>query len=164
MCARNLVSVPRQVENLWNMLKYSTAFPVLLLSAAKRHRPDDHHWILPAWQLAVIVNTLYSFWWDIVMDWGLPQYSRWPFTSWRLRSTRYYPAGVYLFIAVLNLMLRASWSLKLLDVQILGTHLHLPLLGGEVTVFVLSVLEVLRRTQWTMLRLEWEWIKTAPQL
>ena len=71
---------------------------------------------------------------------------------------------MYIVIAVVNLLLRISWSLKLLDVQILGTHFHLPSLGGEVTVFVLSVLEVLRRTLWTAIRIEWEWIKTTPQL
>ena len=52
------------------MAKYSTALPVIFLASMKRQLPDQD-WVLPAWYIAVLVNSSYSFWWDIIMDWGL---------------------------------------------------------------------------------------------
>lgn len=77
---------------LANALKYFSAFPVILLSAlqksvvsdiasqkgisvqelAERHdRWFGEHRLFRLWLLAVCVNSMYSFWWDVEMDWGL---------------------------------------------------------------------------------------------
>lgn len=62
---------------LWNAAKYASAFPVIWLSAwyeADKH-PDNHHgeWVTryTLWLLAVCVNSIFSFWWDVTNDWGL---------------------------------------------------------------------------------------------
>lgn len=62
---------------LWNAAKYASAFPVIWLSAwyeADKH-PGSHHgeWVTryTLWLLAVCVNSLFSFWWDVTNDWGL---------------------------------------------------------------------------------------------
>jgi len=163
-CFRRYYEAPKG-EHLANALKYSTAYPVLVCSYLKRHPPESPElaaWVLPVWLMAVLINSLYSFWWDVVMDWGLFAGS-WPFAPWTIRSKRFFqPAWLYGAVMLVNLAFRVSWSLKLLDVQILGTRLFLPATGGEMTVFVLSVLEVYRRAQWTALRIEWECIKVAP--
>ncbi|RDB24891.1 Protein ERD1 1 [Hypsizygus marmoreus] len=68
---------------LYNALKYATAFPVIYLSAAQRitiadaavAEAADKAWygeqaLFRLWLLAAMVNSLYSFWWDVTNDWG----------------------------------------------------------------------------------------------
>ncbi|GAA5853360.1 hypothetical protein JCM8547_002427 [Rhodosporidiobolus lusitaniae] len=80
-------STPTPKRSLLNALKYATAFPVILLSAMQTvigdpFDPEENvheageAWIGRAtlfnlWILAVLVNSLYSFWWDVTNDWGL---------------------------------------------------------------------------------------------
>ena len=77
---------------LFNSLKYFSAFPVILLSALQKTVFSDlalekgisvqelretherwfgEHRLFRLWLLAVIVNSVFSFWWDVEMDWGL---------------------------------------------------------------------------------------------
>lgn len=62
---------------LWNAAKYASAFPVIWMSAwyEADKRPDSHQgqWVTryTLWMLAVFVNSLFSFWWDVSNDWGL---------------------------------------------------------------------------------------------
>ncbi|OJA09866.1 hypothetical protein AZE42_06264 [Rhizopogon vesiculosus] len=72
---------------LFNALKYASSFPVIFLSAAQRivilelagekgrsvMRESWHgeHPLFRLWLLAAVVNSLYSFWWDLTNDWGL---------------------------------------------------------------------------------------------
>ncbi|KAF8973090.1 EXS family-domain-containing protein [Flammula alnicola] len=72
---------------LFNALKYATSFPVIFLSAAQRIVVTDlikekgvkvagepwhgEHPLFRLWLLAAVINSLYSFWWDVTNDWGL---------------------------------------------------------------------------------------------
>ncbi|ORY30353.1 EXS family-domain-containing protein [Naematelia encephala] len=77
---------------LANALKYFSAFPVIALSAAQKVLLTDiavsrgltmqqlneqegrwygEHRLFRLWILGVVINSLYSFWWDVEMDWGL---------------------------------------------------------------------------------------------
>jgi hypothetical protein len=69
---------------LFNALKYATSFPVIILSAAQRivvtglngqTAPGEtwhgEHPLFRMWFLAVVINSLFSFWWDVTNDWGL---------------------------------------------------------------------------------------------
>ncbi|GAA5911994.1 hypothetical protein JCM6882_004736 [Rhodosporidiobolus microsporus] len=80
-------STPTPRRSLMNAAKYATAFPVIILSAMQTvigdpfDEEEDVHeagerWIgrttlFSLWILAVLVNSLYSFWWDVTNDWGL---------------------------------------------------------------------------------------------
>ncbi|GAA5839567.1 hypothetical protein JCM11251_003548 [Rhodosporidiobolus azoricus] len=80
-------STPTPRRSLLNAAKYATAFPVIILSAMQTvigdpfDKEDDMHeagerWIgrttlFNMWILAVLINSLYSFWWDVTNDWGL---------------------------------------------------------------------------------------------
>ncbi|KAM0793040.1 hypothetical protein ACM66B_000529 [Microbotryomycetes sp. NB124-2] len=79
-------STPTPRRSLANALKYATAFPVIFFSAMQTVIGDpfdddeeafeDNRWIgrstlFYLWVLSVLVNSLYSFWWDITNDWGL---------------------------------------------------------------------------------------------
>ncbi|KAI8052266.1 EXS family-domain-containing protein [Syncephalis plumigaleata] len=79
--------VADQRRHLANALKYASAFPVIFLSAVQqlRHRnPDTPHTdvladivtddLLPTvWFTCVLINSLYSFYWDVTIDWHLGQ-------------------------------------------------------------------------------------------
>ncbi|KAF8635246.1 hypothetical protein AX17_004019 [Amanita inopinata Kibby_2008] len=72
---------------LFNALKYATSFPVIYLSAAQRvvlldlasekgeqvlnHAWHGEHRLFRFWLLSAVINSLYSFWWDVTYDWGL---------------------------------------------------------------------------------------------
>ena len=77
---------------LANALKYFTAFPVILLSAAQKSVVNEialakgitvqqlgdtgerwfgEHRLFRIWLLGVVINSMYSFYWDVKMDWGL---------------------------------------------------------------------------------------------
>ncbi len=77
---------------LANALKYFSAFPVILLSAAQKivitevasakgitvqelgdtgDRWFGEHRLFRIWLLGVVINSMYSFYWDVEMDWGL---------------------------------------------------------------------------------------------
>ncbi|KAI9071267.1 hypothetical protein K1719_046773 [Acacia pycnantha] len=63
---------------LLNALKYSTAVPVIFLSALKYHVLPDNWTNLyrPLWLLSSVVNSLYSFYWDVTRDWDLSSFTR----------------------------------------------------------------------------------------
>ncbi|KAG1723602.1 EXS family-domain-containing protein [Suillus paluster] len=72
---------------LFNALKYASSFPVIFLSAAQRivvlelaegkgesvtqESWHGEHPLFRLWLLAALLNSLYSFWWDLTNDWGL---------------------------------------------------------------------------------------------
>lgn len=72
-----------------NAFKYSSAFPVIILSAMQKTLIDEisqdpsvpheqvtsrwhgEHRLFRIWLLAVVINSMFSFYWDVEMDWGL---------------------------------------------------------------------------------------------
>ncbi|KAH8828542.1 EXS family-domain-containing protein [Flagelloscypha sp. PMI_526] len=67
---------------LFNAIKYASSFPVIYLSAAQRpHGDDSEPWLSESmmfrlWLFSALVNSLYSYWWDVTNDWGLTLLSR----------------------------------------------------------------------------------------
>ncbi|CAO1630130.1 unnamed protein product [Sympodiomycopsis kandeliae] len=263
----------RAKRPLANALKYASAFPVIWISASQSARagagvPDSEQGSNPwwsVWLLSVMVNSLFSFWWDVTNDWGLEimKPSTWKSaksimlstpirsrsvsgasatsggaTSFHRRGLSVWPAprgeeeeegqasnghgaysderhsdddeedsshkdhllrkstngflgassagtharslsrlilrtnspsssrkpqsqeqpsmlfspSIYHFAILLDLVLRFTWSLKL------SSHLN-ELIELESGIFILEVLEILRRTGWVFLRIEWEVVK-----
>lgn len=113
---------------------------------------DQHDRFLQIlWLYTVTLNTLYSFLWDVIMDWGLaatPQ-ARYPL----LRDELRYGNAVYYYLAIImDFALRLCWSLKL------SSHLQRHA-TGQTFVFIFEVLEVFRRFVWNFFRVEWECVK-----
>lgn len=111
--------IPHQTSTrpLFNALKYASAFPVIFLSAAQRNVVKEiakikgvsvqaleeqmldstGRWFgesrtFRLWFLAVLVNSLFTFWWDVSNDWGLSllQSSTWstsPASTYSHRTT-----------------------------------------------------------------------------
>ncbi|GAQ92844.1 Predicted small molecule transporter [Klebsormidium nitens] len=152
-CCRQY-SDTREKNCLLNALKYATAFPVILFSGIKYRVPLEEwrgFW-KPLWIVAAVVNSSYSFYWDIARDWDLTAFSpaachgRHPL----LRANLYYPhKWVYYWAMVTDGVLRASWTYKL------SAHLR----HNHLTVFFFSALEITRRFQWIFFRVETEWCR-----
>ncbi|GER47937.1 EXS (ERD1/XPR1/SYG1) family protein [Striga asiatica] len=139
---------------LFNALKYSTAVPVIFLSALKYHVfPEKWTNIYrPLWLLSSLLNSLYSFYWDITRDWDLSCFTRiFKFSKPHILSYLLYGRKwVYFWVIGSNLILRCTWTYKL------SAHLR----HNYLTVFTITVLEMLRRFQWVFFRVENEWNKT----
>ncbi|XP_022894584.1 SPX and EXS domain-containing protein 3-like isoform X3 [Olea europaea var. sylvestris] len=143
----------RERTTLLNALKYSTAVPVIFLSALKYHVIPDK-WLnvyRPLWLLSSVLNSLYSFYWDVNRDWDLScftrifKFSKPSFLSHALYGRKW----VFLWVIGSNLILRCTWTYKL------SAHLR----HNYLTVFTITVLEMLRRFQWVFFRVENEWNK-----
>ena len=151
-------------QHLANAAKYSTAFPVIIFSALQRNLTTESRAVSTglyrAWVVACVVNSLYSFYWDVAKDWDLTLFS-----SERERNAHGQPFGlrrrllisgpaVYYAVIALDLLLRCTWSLKL------SPHLD-HITDFESSIFVVEFLEVLRRWVWIFFRVETEWIRNA---
>ncbi|KAK4429162.1 SPX and EXS domain-containing protein 3 [Sesamum alatum] len=143
----------REKTALLNALKYSTAVPVIFLSALKYHVfPEKWTNIYrPLWLLSSVLNSLYSFYWDITRDWDLSCFTRiFKFSKPHILSHMLYGRKwVYFWVIGSNLILRCTWTYKL------SAHLR----HNYLTVFAITALEMLRRFQWVFFRVENEWNK-----
>lgn len=149
-------------QHLANALKYSTAFPVLITSALMRgvEDPGQKAALNKAWLAAVLVNSLYSFYWDVTKDWDLTLLSskgerQAPNHPWGLRERLVFrPINIYYVVICMDLMLRCTWSMKL------SRNLD-KFTDFESGIFLIELLEVFRRWVWIFLRVETEWIRNT---
>ncbi|KAK6919397.1 EXS, C-terminal [Dillenia turbinata] len=135
---------------LLNALKYSTAVPVIFVSALKYHViPDKWTSVYrPFWLLSSVVNSMYSFYWDVTRDWDLSRifiFNKPHICTHLLYGRRW----VYFWVIGSNLILRCTWTYKL------SAHLR----HNYLTVFTITALEIFRRFQWVFFRVENEWNK-----
>ncbi|XWS32248.1 hypothetical protein CRYUN_Cryun23aG0144000 [Craigia yunnanensis] len=100
----------KEKATLFNALKYSTAVPVIFLSALKYHvLPDRWTYVYRRlWLFSSVVNSLYSFYWDVTHDWDL----RYVDISLFLRETQLYVA----FVSEDTLAFLASYVKLILNV------------------------------------------------
>lgn len=139
-------SQTREQKNLWNALKYSTAFPLVYAGYLRRHSPSPHHDHL--FIAAAILQSGFTFTWDVLMDWGLPMRDPHSWSGWAFRQplliTR--SKSVYIMLCVCNFLLRFVWTLSIFG----------GIAGRGLGMFFFEVVELLRRTVWAVFRIEWE--------
>ncbi|CAN0914595.1 SPX and EXS domain-containing protein 1 [Linum grandiflorum] len=143
----------KEKTSLLNALKYSTAVPVIFLSALKYHVFPDKwtNFYRPLWLFSSVLNSLYSFYWDVTRDWDMSGFTR-IFKFNRPSVCSYIIHGrkwVYFWVIGSNLILRCTWTYKL------SAHLR----HNYLTVFAITALEIFRRFQWVFFRVENEWNK-----
>jgi hypothetical protein len=151
-------------QHLANAAKYASAFPVIIFSALQRNLPIEDKNISTglyrAWLAALLVNSLFSFYWDVAKDWDLTLFS-----SSKERNSPDHPFGlrrrllvhkpvVYYVVIFLDLLLRCTWSLKL------SPHLD-HITDFESSIFIIELLEVFRRWVWIFFRVETEWLRNS---
>ena len=95
-----------------------------------------------------VFATLYSYTWDIIMDWGLLRGTM-PGKK-LLRDRLKFPKSFYYFAMITNLILRFSWVFTLIPLE------YLPRTIQEFDgVFIfLAFAEAYRRAQWSLFRVE----------
>ncbi|KAM7270625.1 hypothetical protein ACFE04_029839 [Oxalis oulophora] len=144
----------REKSCLLNALKYSTAVPVIFLSALKYHVLPERwtNFYRPLWLLSSVLNSSYSFYWDVKRDWDMSGFTRiFKFSKPNLCSYILYGrTWVYVWVIGSNLILRCTWTYKL------SAHLR----HNYLTLFTIAALEIFRRFQWIFFRVENEWNKT----
>eukprot|EP00916_Digyalum_oweni_P026723 GHVL01043862.1.p1 GENE.GHVL01043862.1~~GHVL01043862.1.p1 ORF type:complete len:884 (-),score=172.23 GHVL01043862.1:1744-4395(-) len=131
---------------LANCGKYILSLAAICIAQA------NFHGILPSTTskylviISLIAATLYSFYWDIVNDWGFLCNGKY------LRDRRLLPDHYYYVFTVLNLIGRSSWALTILPIEIIDNKS----LNKALIICVISALEVYRRAQWLIVRLDFE--------
>jgi hypothetical protein len=123
--------------NLANALKYSCGilFVVINWVYSSSNRP-----------LVIVVgliNTGYLLFWDVHMDWNLGYINS---KNFFLREKLLYPVFFYYVAIVLNFFLRFTW--------LCNFYIPSELMREEFKIFLFSVLEIYRRTQWSLFRVE----------
>ena len=138
---------------LWNALKYCTAFPVIILSAVKYHVPLEawREFYKPLWLAAALLNSGFSFFWDIERDWEIGFFSQMRakktiMVKPVLQPALLYHKAFYLYLMISNALLRLSWTYKL------SPHLR----RNHSAVFFIVMAEAFRRFQWIFVRIEVE--------
>jgi hypothetical protein len=146
----------RERRHLFNALKYASAFPVLALSHVKQSQFSAT--ISHLWLASLLVNSLFSFYWDVYHDWGLGSVTS---ANWLLRDRLLFSRRWWYYATLLvDFLLRFTWSLQL------SPHWWFTLggsVGRELQMFVLETLEILRRCLWIFFRCEWQHLTLSTQ-
>ncbi len=136
---------------LLNAGKYFSSIFVSILNIIKY---TYNYSLVRLYVASYIVTTLYSYIWDIAVDWGLLRVR--PKRVF-LRDTITFQAKYYYFAMVSNLFLRFAWTLTLFT----DISYHQTKPGIHAIIFLLSFFEVLRRIQWSIFRVEKECISNT---
>ncbi|KAK3641314.1 protein-ER retention protein [Elasticomyces elasticus] len=138
-----------------NLIKYLTAIPPIVLSVLVSFdigRPVTTGF----WFLSSLLNTAYSFFWDVTKDWDLTLLTTKRYSSdypFGLRRTRKFNNKWYYYgMIAVDLVLRLSWAFRFVP----GLKSFFAVEGG---MFLQEVLEVVRRALWANFRIEAEWIR-----
>lgn len=112
-CLKRYVNTRKRWPHIGNACKYALAHSVILFgvynSARFQQQPASDTY-KAAWILCMVASTLYTFSWDVLMDWGLGD-RRHGF----LREELLFPAKPPYYAAILvDLFMRFAWTLTLI--------------------------------------------------
>jgi len=102
-CIRRYLDT-REKHHLVNVGKYTSAMIVTSLAIAQ----NSNSYYMPHWITVAVLGTLYSYSWDLKMDWSLLDREH-----GYLRSNLLLPKPFYYFAMVSNLFLRIAWVLTI---------------------------------------------------
>ncbi|KAL1525399.1 hypothetical protein AB1Y20_020258 [Prymnesium parvum] len=149
-CLRAFVET-RKIRHNANALKYCTSIAVVVLSNLA---PESAAWVTMS-----VLSTVCAFCWDVLMDWGHgPAALRAQLHGERfgspsdapfLRPFRLYPTWCYYAAFGTNAIARMGWAILISPNQAVVQQHFILLIG---------CIEMLRRAQWAIFRLEWEQI------
>ncbi|CAH0479201.1 unnamed protein product [Peronospora belbahrii] len=156
---RRVYDTKKWWPHLPNAAKYALAQVVVLFGLFHPLHNDNSdeknaaqvQLLVVAWLFLFTANSLYTWVWDVTMDWGLgrPQY------KFLGDSQMYSHKWVYYAAIIADLFLRFAWTLTLIPP--LGATRWLPLYLQPFT----TVLELFRRTFWSFFRLENEHLRNT---
>jgi len=158
-CLRVFADTHKRVPALPNALKYAIALlvvvfgavhPTLVAAFPAAHRDGLIH---VCWLATYLVSTLYSFVWDVKMDWKLGDLQH-----GLLRERRMFREdGLYYAAIVLDLLLRFAWTASIVPHWIsYFTEWDISPSVFEAFVMAVIISEICRRSMWAIFRLESE--------
>eukprot|EP00164_Ancoracysta_twista_P006547 GFYU01009129.1.p1 GENE.GFYU01009129.1~~GFYU01009129.1.p1 ORF type:complete len:690 (+),score=171.70 GFYU01009129.1:155-2224(+) len=145
--------------HLLNALKYACGFFTVLIGTIHKFYGDASldalsplFWV---WVAATVCTTLYTFWWDLIMDWSFFQAgAKKRFLRQRLVLDR---TWIYYYVIASNLAMRFLWAITISPVTIsIGPPMYQPLFLG--------CIEIYRRMQWAYFRIENEHVSNVGKL
>ncbi|XP_063986683.1 solute carrier family 53 member 1 [Diachasmimorpha longicaudata] len=151
-CIRRYRDSKEAFPHLVNAGKYATTFLVVITATLRIYHEDEYkknHWDSPwlwLWVVSCLINSIYSYTWDIKMDWGLLD-SNAGENRFLREEVVYSSAGFYYFAIIEDFLLRFIWiaSFVLVDYGYIG---------GDLMTSIVAPLEVFRRFVWNFFRLE----------
>ncbi|CAG9857528.1 unnamed protein product [Phyllotreta striolata] len=159
-CLRRYYDSKDAFPHLVNAGKYSTTFLVVLFGTLRSVYKDDyptssHNPYMILWIAAQILSSVYSYTWDIKMDWGLLDKSAGENRFLR-EETVYSSKFFYYFAIIEDFVLRFVWTLSVYLTEY-------GYVSGDLMTSILSPLEVFRRFVWNFFRLENEHLNNCGQ-
>eukprot|EP00475_Leptophrys_vorax_P036158 TRINITY_DN6058_c0_g1_i2.p1 TRINITY_DN6058_c0_g1~~TRINITY_DN6058_c0_g1_i2.p1 ORF type:complete len:862 (+),score=230.97 TRINITY_DN6058_c0_g1_i2:308-2587(+) len=151
-CIRRAIRSPAQRStHLWNTLKYGLAIVATLFSYFYSFYGFISLWYI--WLVFKICSALDGFMWDIFQDWSIikftPKSEKLPFG--KISKTDRFSTGNAI-VAGVNLLLRLAFVLNFL--MFTNAGIYGASFNREMSVWFLSTLEIYRRGQWNVLRME----------
>jgi len=162
----------REAKHLFNFGKYSCALLVVIVSAWLVHRANNLVQITFS-----MLATIYAATWDLCLDWGLGRQelfgspartpvqetsagedARGNTSAVTVQRSRFKPTDrmfkpcTYRTCAIFDILARLSWVQTLLPINIITNDI----VQREVILVFLTALEILRRSVWAALRIEYE--------
>ena len=150
-CSVSYNATGEVMPHLVNLGKYLSAFPVIWTSFFKNYyasSPLYEEHLKNLWLGFVVINSIYSFIWDVYMDWGLGN-----LRCYFLRHELIFKYRiVYYLIILFDFFARFTWSVSL------SQHVHMTF---QESMWFFELIEVFRRFLWIFLRVEWYMLKSS---
>lgn len=155
----------KECRHLWNLGKYLCSLLVVVVS-----RCDNTTLLVTVSTIA----TLYAFLWDVGLDWGLGIRELISFNFAEARSSagkadgpklsqntgalqRHFPRKVYWLCSSVDLVARSTWVFTLMPTSLVTGNIVIRV----ILVSVMSSVEIVRRSMWAVLRIEYEQLSNA---
>jgi len=147
-CMRRYHSSKLFFPHVANAAKYTLVFACCLLEAidANQDHASPSHSMYGLKYVPRFAMTLASFLWDTFIDWAI------------LRNRYMFPPVFYLIAILINFLIRFMWVFRILLGLLVGTDS----MGDHPA--LLSVFEIVRRSIWTLIRVEVEHLNNCDEL
>lgn len=152
-CSRNIYDKKILFgPDFFNCLKYLKSLIVVIFSFLTTIHKNEGIY-LNLWIFFAIISTLYSYFWDLKMDWGFLTFKgKHPL----LRKELSFENKSFYYLAMsANLILRFAWTLSI------SPDIVARVIRPEIFTFIICFLEMLRRCIWNFFRVEKEHIQNC---
>lgn len=149
-CFRSIYDAKSFFPQIINAGKYFMAIIVAIFSfLASNYAVLDN-----IWWLFALISTIYSYAWDIKMDFGFLQHG----ANYPLREKLSYKNKVFYYIClIINLFLRFMWVLTV------SPDVVYKFIRPEFFLFLIYTMEVFRRGMWNFIRVEYKHIEICKE-
>ncbi|KAG8714690.1 hypothetical protein FRC08_011581 [Ceratobasidium sp. 394] len=151
-CVRRYIDSKNHIH-LVNGGKYTASIVSYIAYFAWRNYGSSRDFRLGIWVLFATINSCYTSYWDLMMDWSVLQVKGVQYKFLRKELAYSNHIYVYYIAIVLNVIIRFVWV----------WYIPTGGLSAGVRAFMFAFLEMLRRVQWNFFRLENEHIGNADQ-